>query len=687
MTELLLYVVVFNLALIFFARYREIPNEPLYYGILGINLAVALYALSVNRPDSLESYLAIGIFAAAVFCPIFLEKLIATSVRKSWWKTGKFFLYILSFLKPVKEINSQLRQFSRLADASRGDIDIISREIESELQQVGNPVQKQFLNETLIELNVFSGHYSNALHLYESRIKAKNRIIKPTLYMALIRACVEEGNHDLLWSLYFSLKEMEASDPVIATTLISSQVMILAAYGKTSSIKKIFNPMKSDHAVFPWVTKHYWMGFACLVSGKTEKAEKYLEKVATRKSTPVLAASAKNHLDTGIPIPKEVDTVKKLSLKTMEISLLKLAAEGFNRNLFPLSTVIFIALNSLVFLFQMYKGNITDLQNLFRFGANFRDLTLGGESWRAFTSIFLHANFIHFFFNMFVAWTFGKMAEVHYGKIGLAIIIVISGVTGSIVSSLYNAYGVSIGASGAVFGILGAVGTMLIVWKNRWHPQLRKRLLNMLVFLLIIQIIFGFMVDMVDNAAHFGGFAGGIIAGILVGKYEDNRLWRWLIRIPALIMIIIIAGWSLWSVSSSFNKIRWVKKTAGHFSISVPSSWVEKSVSMETQDGSSENISIFKSIFCQKFHNLTVIDSTTSILHQQEIKQSPNLVSTSDWNGWKKSEIKENKFKGFYFYRSFGKYPIGLLFYIPPECRKWVAPHMEKIVLSVKPGN
>ena len=90
-------------------------------------------------------------------------------------------------------------------------------------------------------------------------------------------------------------------------------------------------------------------------------------------------------------------------------------------------------------------------------GANFGPKTMDGQWWRLFTSMFLHFGIIHIGFNMWVLWNVGRLVERLVGNFGFALLYVVSGLLGSVASLAWNPTTISAGASGAVFGVVGAL--------------------------------------------------------------------------------------------------------------------------------------------------------------------------------------------------------------------------------------
>ena len=176
----------------------------------------------------------------------------------------------------------------------------------------------------------------------------------------------------------------------------------------------------------------------------------------------------------------------------------------------PIVTYILIAINVIVFLFGFLLNQGDLLVNLF---ANYGPYIVNGEYYRLIISSFVHVNIMHILFNMYALYILGSQAEGFFGKVKFLIIYLLSVLSGSLLSILLNQGSVSIGASGAVFGILGA----LLYFGYNYRVYLGNTLVREIVPVILINLMFGFMVPGIDNFAHIGGLAAGITTSMAVG--------------------------------------------------------------------------------------------------------------------------------------------------------------------------
>jgi len=180
-----------------------------------------------------------------------------------------------------------------------------------------------------------------------------------------------------------------------------------------------------------------------------------------------------------------------------------------------------IVFNILFFLATIFSGGFT-LSNLLRWGAKFGPLIASGEWQRLLICIFLHGNIWHLFFNLYALYYLGHMAEEIYGYRKFFSIYIISGISGSILSYLLNYSQVGVGASGAIFGLAGAIFASGLKYRNTSLNQMGMSLLPFIV----INLLIGALSPAIDNAAHVGGVLSGMLLGWIVSPGTSRIRWK-----------------------------------------------------------------------------------------------------------------------------------------------------------------
>lgn len=186
----------------------------------------------------------------------------------------------------------------------------------------------------------------------------------------------------------------------------------------------------------------------------------------------------------------------------------------------PIVTYIIIAICILLYIIMEIFGNgSTNNITLLKFGANLDALVKNGEYYRLFTSIFLHIGIMHLLCNMYSLYIIGREVESLFGKVKYIIIFILSGIFGSILSIAFSHNVISAGASGAIFGLLGA----LLYFGMHYRTYLGEALVRSIIPILIINLIIGFLSPGIDMAAHIGGFVGGILVSMMVGIPDKSK--------------------------------------------------------------------------------------------------------------------------------------------------------------------
>jgi membrane associated rhomboid family serine protease/Flp pilus assembly protein TadD len=153
---------------------------------------------------------------------------------------------------------------------------------------------------------------------------------------------------------------------------------------------------------------------------------------------------------------------------------------------------------------------------LLQWGANFGPLTIGGQWWRLLSSIFVHLGLIHLAVNMWCLWDLGSFAEGIYGRAVFLAIYLVSGVIGAIFSLAWRPFSIEAGASGAIFGVAGALIASFLLGHLPFPRRTAKAALLGVIIFAGYNLFVGFVGNGAGNAAHIGGFLSGLlIAGLL----------------------------------------------------------------------------------------------------------------------------------------------------------------------------
>ncbi len=214
----------------------------------------------------------------------------------------------------------------------------------------------------------------------------------------------------------------------------------------------------------------------------------------------------------------------------------KKLAKVFMGNDKPVVTTILIALNVIMFLLSVFDYSF--VINTF---ANYYLNVKNGEIYRLITAAFVHANVLHIFFNMYALYALGPQIEKFYGRKRYLLIYLGSALLGSLLSVVLT-NNVSVGASGAIFGLFGA----MLYFGYKYRATLDGFLRSGIIPVIVINLLLGFMIPGIDVYGHIGGLLGGLVLSYAFGvvnkenkKDKINGLIIYVILVAVLFMMLM----------------------------------------------------------------------------------------------------------------------------------------------------
>ncbi|MDW4286497.1 rhomboid family intramembrane serine protease [Staphylococcus saprophyticus] len=196
-------------------------------------------------------------------------------------------------------------------------------------------------------------------------------------------------------------------------------------------------------------------------------------------------------------------------------------------------TYALIILNVVIWLFMVLFLNRSSDLKLLDVGGLVHFNVVHGEWYRLITSIFLHYNFEHILMNMLSLFIFGKIVESIVGHWRMFVIYLVAGLFGNFASLSFNTDTVSVGASGAIFGLIGAIFTFMYIGK-----QFNRKLIGQLLIVLVIMIGLSLFMQNINIVAHIGGFIGGLLITLMGYYFKTNKTRFWIILITILVLFL-----------------------------------------------------------------------------------------------------------------------------------------------------
>lgn len=215
----------------------------------------------------------------------------------------------------------------------------------------------------------------------------------------------------------------------------------------------------------------------------------------------------------------------------------------------PLTSAI-IGVNVLVFIAMVFSGaSAVEPHNadLIRWGANTGWYTLYVQPWRMMTSTYVHVGIVHILLNMWCLWNLGALAEQIFDPWTYFLTYTFCGLSGSLASVTLHPTRLGAGASGAIFGLAGALISALYLGHLPVPRRVLKPILKSLVSFAAYNLVFGAIVRVIDNTAHIGGLVCGLALGAVLaprlGSPRDERdAWRrWVFILAAGLLAALFA--------------------------------------------------------------------------------------------------------------------------------------------------
>ncbi|CUY01084.1 rhomboid family protein [Staphylococcus epidermidis] len=198
-------------------------------------------------------------------------------------------------------------------------------------------------------------------------------------------------------------------------------------------------------------------------------------------------------------------------------------------------TYTLILINIVIWLCMiLYLNRFSDVK-LLEVGGLVHFNVVHGEWYRLISSMFLHFNFEHILMNMLSLFIFGKIVESIIGSWRMLIIYIISGLYGNFVSLSFNTTTISVGASGAIFGLIGSIFVIMYLSKN-----FNKKMIGQLLIALFVLIVFSLFMSNINIMAHLGGFISGVLITLIGYYFKTQRSLFWSFLIVFLLIFIIL---------------------------------------------------------------------------------------------------------------------------------------------------
>lgn len=349
--------------------------------------------------------------------------------------------------------------------------------------------------------------------------------LAPPVWVELLGAYGRSGDLDQAARMVARLEDACAGRDDAALWIHRARVVFLALAGRIDAVRTLVSPRRARH--MSAAARTYWIAVAHEHGGDRAEAVAAYERARGRsRGRPrELIDLALARLAT-VPAPgaarPELPAIAREVVARVEAAPLPPPIRGA-RNAAPratwLLTAVLVAVTATV---GLAIGDTNDVGVLMRAGALVRGLVASGEWWRLVACLFIHVGTLHLVLNATGLVILGRLAEELFGGVRVIAIFGVAGVSGALASYLASPVGISAGASGAVFGLLGAVFVEITWHRQRYRVAWKRGMWGALAVVAVGQLGYGFLYPVIDQWAHGAGLAAGAVLGLAL---SPNSRW------------------------------------------------------------------------------------------------------------------------------------------------------------------
>jgi membrane associated rhomboid family serine protease len=404
--------------------------------------------------------------------------------------------------------------------------------------------------------------------------------IAPPVWVELLGAYGRTGNLDQAARMLSRLEDVCDGREDAAIWVHRGRLMFLALAGRPAAVQALVEPRRARHMSL--AARTYWMAVAHEHGGDRAAASAAYTKARTRsRGRPralidqALERIAK--LDSATPI--QLSPIASEVVARVEAAPLP-APIRIERAVQPWATWSITAiLVGVAGAISLFAGSTGDPGVLVRAGAMVRGMIDGGEWWRLVSCVFVHVGVVHLAVNGIGMFFLGRVAEELFGTARTFALFGLCGIAGAIASYLASPAGVSAGASGAIFGMLGAVFVELTWHRRKYRAAWKRGMWGGLVVVTVAQLGVGFLYPMIDQWAHGAGLAAGVVFGAAL---TPSASWSRVTLYAGRVLAVLLAALSITaavlvatrSIEDSFANLPEKRHVIGNVAITAPASYV-----------------------------------------------------------------------------------------------------------------
>jgi membrane associated rhomboid family serine protease/UPF0716 family protein affecting phage T7 exclusion len=576
------------------------PRQRVYGGMLLANAALAGYAFYELKtsgpvgPAALVGTVSIFVAVFLVIVPPLLRDLTRRCLARERFRAARALIELRELIQPGMGAQEERELLDSIRAVRSGEADEAIDELRARKEQVPSPAMRRQIDERVVMTYLYARRWEDAVAYFEAHFSTELGGASAQIVVEMVRAYCEVGDVERAATLVVRLEEaLGTEEPASAMLVARARLLFLSFTGRAEAVDALTTE-GGPLARMPESARAFWSGLARLHGGDAEGARQKLQRAVARargdsRARHIAEAALEQAGEPGAVVPRALpEQVAKLADRLAELSAQAATRQavrqapslrGVSWRKTPVTSAL-VAVNVLVALaVAIAFGATADVGGLARAGGNLKSAVVIGEWWRLASSMFLHAGLLHLAINMYGLWILGKLVEQIYGPLRLFGLYTFAGLCGSLASLAFGGPMMSVGASGAVFGLLGAATVELALHRDAYPPRWRKSLLGNFLFLIIANVLIGFE-GAIDQAAHMGGLVAGGIAAVALSPHAPiagSRIVRvgsaGLAAVCAVILAYGAIGVATTSYADTMARYPRTVQEVGGLRMEVPSIW------------------------------------------------------------------------------------------------------------------
>jgi rhomboid protease GluP len=472
-------------------------------------LGILLVAISgkLGRANGLI-YLSLGLWIAVVLTPGLLARLFNRFSLQQRYSHARRVAQVISWLHPFDGWRDQPKMVHALELAQKGEIarasEILNRYKDSKsLSGILAIMNLYRLTHQWEEFVGWEAEHEGELKRY------------PQLLPMRLRARGETGDLRGLAELY----EQEQNRIAKLAPLAYRDFCRLSLFAFCGQRELTERLLAGSLAALPESTRKFWLATADLAAGNAESARLEFQALLSG-ADPSMRLTIQRRLSAASVPPGPLDAAIEGILESARLEHRHEQSFGARPSLFSKharATQLLIALNLAVFTLEVAKGGATNGETLYRLGALYPAAVHSGEVWRLLAALFLHFGTLHLCMNMFALWVLSPFVEFALGFLKFMLVYLVTGIGSmALVMWFANPEQLTVGASGAVMGLIGATGALMLRAWIREKAFIARRRLRGVFLIVAMQTIFDAAIPQVSMTAHLSGVAIGFLITLIL---------------------------------------------------------------------------------------------------------------------------------------------------------------------------